>query len=285
MGEETSVVEGANDEGSLDDLENSLRDAATGTAGAEEGKTTTSTDDRPGWIDEKFWNGNAEESATKQHESYKNLQSAYGRMANDLGTQRQLTDRLLDVSQKRDNDLSQNTPEFVTIEGADLLDNPNDTLASFIEPRLAKSNEVRDQRMDALENMLQQQNFNVQHPDAEEIGRNPKFSEWIAESPYRQSAAQRGIAGDWSATSELLHEFKIHESVSNASPIVTNGDDLEGARKASLESSASTGGGNSSDKVYKRSDLIRLKLEKPRIYEDPAFQEEIVRAYAEGRVK
>ena len=43
------------------------------------------------------------------------------------------------------------------------------------------------------------------------------------------------------------------------------------------------GAGESSRKVYRRADLIKLKLTDPSRYE--ALQDDILAAYAEGRVK
>ena len=57
---------------------------------------------------------------------YTNLESQMGRMANDLGQQRKLTDRLLDL--KRETDLQSQTPPRVDLKGADLLENPTEAL-------------------------------------------------------------------------------------------------------------------------------------------------------------
>ena len=38
-------------------------------------------------------------------------------------------------------------------------------------------------------------------------------------------------------------------------------------------------------KVYRRADLIALKQQRPEVYADPVFQQEILQAYADGRVK
>jgi hypothetical protein len=61
--------------------------------------------------------------------------------------------------------------------------------------------------------------------------------------------------------------------------------DTEGARKASLEGGSGNDAAAPTGKVYRRADLIRLKMEKPQVYEDPGFQAEILLAYAQGRVK
>lgn len=289
------IVDTANNAGDLSTLVNDLQEA-TANQPAPDGDpatqtTETSTDSRPDWIDEKFWTGDVSESASKQHQSYLNLQTAYGRMANDLGNQRKLTDRLLDL--KRDTDLNRNTPEPVQVEGADLLDKPNETLDRFLEPRLKETTQQLQDRLAGIEAALAQQAFVSQHPDYNEIANDPQFGNWANATPYRAAAAQRAISGDYDAANELLTEYKLQRQTGNQQASnadagnvgnAPSGDDVNGARAASLESTAS-GQSTASGKVYSRSDLIRLKLEQPAVYEDLKFQDEIMRAYAEGRVK
>ena len=61
--------------------------------------------------------------------AYQESQSTIGRMANDLGTQRKLTDRLLDL--KRESDLSGNgrVREPVKVNSTELLDDPTRSMA------------------------------------------------------------------------------------------------------------------------------------------------------------
>ena len=85
------------------------------------------------------------------------------------------------------------------------------------------------------------------------------------------------------AADALLNEYKSSvkpkKTVDSAS---TEG--LEEARKIGLETAAQDGSGESG-RYYRRADLIELKLKKPHIYADPEFQREILKAYAEKRVK
>lgn len=220
-------------------------------------------------------------------EMYANLESAYGRMANDLGTQRQMTDRLLDL--KRSTDLSNNgKPTKVEIKSAELLDDPTAALERFNADRDAKS----EQRLAEMEGKLAAQAFISQHPDYAQIAADQNFHNWVANSPIRARAANAAKNGDWSSASDLLSEWKANKSVKVKTDDDEQDDDPEAAAraeaaKASLESGSqgSPSGGKKGGKIYRRADLMRLKAERPDTYYGDEFQSEILRAYAENRVK
>ena len=198
-------------------------------------------------------------------------------MANDLGTQRKLTDRLLDL--KREEDLSNNTPEPVQLDGADLLDDPMKALDRYSDAREARLLEKTQERLTQLESQLQSDRFMQKHPDFMELGQDPKFLEWVQSSPLRASAGQAAAAGDWDAADALLTEYKA--TAPAPSEVPPQDDAVAEARKVALEGS-NTSGDTNTGKVYRRADLIDLKLNKPHVYSDPAFQQEILKAYAEG---
>jgi hypothetical protein len=221
---------------------------------------------------------------------YANLESAHGRMANDLGTQRKLTDRLLDL--KRDTDLQSNSPHKVEIKSSELLENPTEALERFSQARDAQS----QARLDEMESRLAAQTFVTQHPDYRDYENNAEFTAWIQSSPIRLRAASAATR-DWSLAADLLTEFKAARAATKLSAdddetaTEEQDDDVEkqarsGAKKASLESgSQGSSGTRKSGKVYRRADLMRLKAERRDVWEDEDFQNEILRAYAEGRVK
>lgn len=216
-------------------------------------------------------------------EIYQNLESAYGRMANDLGTQRKLTDRLLDL--KRETDLGSNgATQKAQIKSEDLLTDPTAALEKVLAPR----EEQTQQRMAAMEAELHQQRFVARHPDYTDYVNSPQFAEWVNASPIRQRAAAAAANGDWDIAGDLLAEYKVNK------PKATQADDeqkevennLKAARKVALESgSQSQSGAQKPGKVYRRSALIELRMTNPDKYYDEGFQAEISRAYAEGRVK
>lgn len=215
-------------------------------------------------------------------ESYNNLQSAYGRMANDLGTQRKLTDKLLDL--KREDDLQQNTPpETVKVDPADLLEDPTKALDAHAASREARIRQEYDEKLRSFETQLQADKFMAKHPDFMDVGQSDEFRAWAQATPVRNRVAQAAAQGDWDAADALLSEYKAAQAQQTQINTTTT-DALTEARKVALETSAQ-GGEGSSQKVYRRADLIDLKISKPHVYADPAFQAEILKAYSEGRVK
>jgi hypothetical protein len=217
---------------------------------------------------------------------YTNLESAYGRMANDLGVQRKLTDRLLDL--KRTSDLQGHTTELPSpkITRDDLLgDNPTEALDKLVKARLQEHATEVTSKVQNLELALIQQSFLARHPDYLSFANDQKFVSWAGATPYRQKLSASAASGDFAAADELLTEYK---DIARAYSVKSGkgASELDAARKASLESSSSskadvTGNG----KIYRRADIMQLKLDKPDVYYSEEFQQEILKAYSEGRVK
>ena len=220
-------------------------------------------------------------------EMHRNLESLYGRMANDLGKQRQITDQLLDL--KREEDLAKNQPTTVPeIDSADLLDNPTQVLDEYISAKTGETERQYLDRISALEASLAQQNFMSKHSDVNDITATEDFNTYLSRSPLRMELAQRAAQGDYVAADQLMTDYKDYASIARqADPDTSTTSDLDAARAASLEGgqNANSVQKQTTGKTYRRVDLIDLKMRKPEVYGDPAFQAEIVKAYQEGRVK
>lgn len=226
-------------------------------------------------------------------EMYQNLESVNGRMANDLGVQRQLTDRILDL--KRNDDLKRNTPpakEAPPVTANDILDRPQETLERVIEARTGRLAEDVNARLARMEASLAQQTFTQRHPDYGQVTQDPKFIDWVKGSALRMRAYQ-AAGQNWAVADELLSEFKTAAGGTRRTdptpPAEAPAADLAGARRAALETSgnagASDGKSGGGAKTYRRADLMRLRITDPEAYEDEGFQAEILKAYHEGRVK
>jgi hypothetical protein len=84
---------------------------------------------------------------------------------------------------------------------------------------------------------------------------------------------------------DILTEYKAVLAEKSAKLTDANATNLEKARAASLENGGAGGGGKPQGKIYKRADLIRLRIEKPSLYYSDEFQSEIMKAYNEKRVR
>lgn len=282
-----NLVDDSTAGGSLSDIENDLKAASASRSAPNDkstkGKQTVTTDE----VDDEVLPAKLRgKSKREMAEMYQNLESTYGRMANDLGVQRKLTDVVLGL--KREDDLSKNGgSKKVTIKSDELLENPTEALERFQAPRDAEN----EQRIQRLETQLKAQAFVAQHSDYESIGKDPKFAEWIAQSPTRVRAAQSAQAGDWGSASDLLTEFKAQRDANTTDDEELEAEEveekpLEKARKAGLESSSQgSSGARKVGKIFKRADLMKLHVERPDVYYSEDMQAEIVAAYAEGRVK
>ena len=225
---------------------------------------------------------------------YQNLESTNGRMANDLGVQRVLTDRLLGLNDKRLNDLTRNTPPEqrpAPVTANEILDKPQETLDRAIDARLTRVTEDVNARLARTEAALAQTTFAGHHPDFQTVVQSPDFVAWVQSSPLRLRAASVANRGDWVVADELLTEFKNSRPSKTDEAAPAAGADLDGARRASLTTSGAAGKtgadgkSNGGGKLYKRSDLMRLRIQDPEAYYDESFQAEILKAHSEGRVK
>ena len=213
-------------------------------------------------------------------------QSTIGRMANDLGTQRKLTDRLLDL--KRESDLGRNgAPEAPKLTANDVLDNPTDSIGRVVEARVTRAQEVTAERLAQLEAQIQAQAFLTKHGDWTSVTQEAGFTAFVQATPYRARLAEQARSGNWSAADELLSEYKDRKSAMTARGTKMKDDNVEAARSASLESGSGerSARGKSMGKIFRRTDLLKLQIEDPESYYDDGFQREIILAYQEGRVK
>ena len=224
----------------------------------------------------------AGKSTAQVIEMHQNLESAFGRQANDLGTQRKLTDRLLDL--KRTDDLSANTDPLPEVTPESLLDNPSDTLDKYLDVREQRVAAKTEQRIHEMEQALAQTSFKTKHPDYEALAKDEAFAVWVRQSPMRSQYAGLAAQGNWQAMDSLLDDYK-RERPRTARAATPVNKTLAAARQAGLtRTGTARSAANRGKTVYRRADLMQLQIDKPESYRDPQFQEEIRAAYAEGRV-
>lgn len=110
---------------------------------------------------------------------------------------------------------------------------------------------------------------------------NSGFQEWVKASKVRTQLFQQADNYDFDAANELLSTYKELRQVRQKTVEAVDNTARDKLLKAV---SVDTGGsGESSQKVFRRADLIRLKMRDPAKYE--AMSDEIMAAYQSGRVK
>ena len=247
-------------------------------------------------IPEKFRGKSAKDIA----EAYQNLERQLGRMANDLGQQRALTDRILQLDQKRMADLRANTPpeepQAPKVTTDDILSRPQEVLEKVTDARTRSAVKPLTDRLAQLEAALAQARFETKHPDYVDIANDPAFAQWVQGSPMRTRIATLANQGNWQAADDLFTEFKqyrreVAKQPSNPTTSRSNGNSTESAmkdvRRSTLESRGAAT--ESVDEVSKgerfsRAKLMRMRIERPEEYFDDAFQARVLAAYNEGRV-
>ena len=283
----STLIDLDNEPGNVEQLRKDLSEAVV--AGNPPPKKAEPDPPEPKDVPEKY-KGKGVDDVIDMH---RNAESALGRASNELGQYKQLTDQLLNL--KRQDDLLKGGASEADIEeeklpevsSTDLLDNPTEAVAKVVDARLTADARKRKKDDDDAAALEAQNRFADKHPDAAEIANNPEFVKWVQESPLRFRAAREAYEGDSIAGIELLDEYKASRSEASTEDDEANDDpNIAAARKAAT---VSAGASQTTDapkgKIYRRLDLIRLKLEDPEAYADPGFQSEIMSAYNEGRVK
>jgi hypothetical protein len=280
------LVDLDNDPADIEKLKEELQEAAQD---EQDNESEDSPEEAEDSLPEKY-RGKSLEDVIEMH---RNAESELGRKGNELGQYMSLTDQLLKL--KRAEDLEKGGAESISTDNPDinistdeLLDNPKAALQKIVNASLEQYN--REQQKKDAERTVQERvsDFQKRHPDAQTITGSEEFKNWVESSATRKVSAAHAAAGDLDSGDALLTEWKALQEERKEARKKDKGkkDALEQARRAKTES---RGGGSGSDvpqgKVYRRLDLIRLKLQDPEAYGDPAFQDEIMKAYAEGRVK
>jgi hypothetical protein len=195
-----------------------------------------------------------------------------GRHAREVGEVRKLADELLRSQ-------LQKKPEPEQPKEVDFFENPQEAVRQAV----ATSPEVLAAKQYAMQAQMAQarQTLVQKHPDFAQVVQNSEFAAWVQGSKVRQQLFQAAEGYDVDAADELLSTFKALKSVKQkqVSEVENEARD-QSLRAASVDTS---GSGESSKKVYRRADLIRLKLSNPAKFE--AMQDEIDAAYRDGRVK
>ena len=225
-------------------------------------------------VPEKYRGKSAAELAKMHSEAEKLI----GKQANEVGELRKLTDEILKQQLQNSNHQKQEEENPV-----DFWSDPD----TYLNKKLETHPDILAARQAQLQMKMQQTASLLQknHPDFQEIAVSSDFQDWVAKSKVRtQLYVQADKDFDYEAADELLSTYKAitGKKVEDGQQ---QAKELTASRQKQLKAATvDAGGGNeTSRKVYRRADLIRLKMTDPARYE--ALSDEIMAAYAEGRVK
>ena len=207
---------------------------------------------------------------------HQEAERAIGKQGSEVGELRRIVDDFV-----RTQTVTQQQQAPVVEDEVDFFTDPDTAIARAIErhPKVRQAEELNGQlkRAEALANLK------AAHPDFTEVVQDGSFAEWIGKSKVRQELFSRADRNfDFDAANELLSTWKERKQVVNQSQAVEKIERKQAIRSASTGSTKGSGE-TASKKTYRRADIIELMRTNPDRYQQ--LSDEIMQAYAEGRVK
>lgn len=220
------------------------------------------------------YQGKTLEQVVQMHQEAEKL---LGRQSSEVGELRKVVDDFIQ------NQTQQQAPQQYV--------EPEDDIDYFTDPQAAVNRAIENHPKirEAQEYTAQYKKqtslamLNTKHPDMQSILQDPKFAEWIKASKIRtQLFVEADQQYNAEAADELFSLWKERKNIAQQTAAVekqSRKQQLKAANTGSTQGSAE----GSRRKVYRRADIIKLMRTDPERYQ--ALSEEILKAYAEGRVK
>ena len=222
-------------------------------------------------IPEKY-KGKSVKEIVRMHQE---AERAIGKQGSEVGELRRIVDDFV----KAQTVSQQQAPEVE--EEVDFFTDPDKAIASAISkhPKVREAEQLSAQmkKAEALANLK------TAHPDFTEVVNDGSFAEWVNKSKVRQELFSRADRNyDFDAANELISTWKERKQIVNQSAAVEKVERKQAVKAASTGATKGSGE-TASKKTYRRADIIELMRTNPDRYQQ--LSDEIMRAYAEGRVK
>ena len=222
-------------------------------------------------LPEKYRNKSLEEVVRMHQEAEKLI----GKQAQEVGEIRKLSDELIkqNLGSKQQR-VQEEEPEV------DFFQDPQKAVQATID----KHPDVLAARQASMDfkRMQVQQKLSQEHPDFSQVVGDAEFQNWVKGSSVRLALyAKADSEFDYDSANELLSTFKQLRGIKAKQAEQTS--DATRAKNMKAAQVDVGGSGESSKRVYRRADLIRLKMTDPVRYE--SLSDEIMQAYSEGRVR
>lgn len=271
------IIEVQEDLGNIDNLPTNNTEPDAGQQTPAEPAASVTPD-----LPEKY-RGKSLEEIIKMHQEAEKL---IGRQAQEVGEVRKLADDLI----KQQLDTKKNDVQPGTSQEIDWFEDPAKAVNQAVEnnPVLKQLQEQQEQQAKAVA----LQTIEKQHPDFMSVAQSEDFAQWIQGSKVRMQLFAQANNYDVDAALELLGNYKSIKGVQAQQTQTAQKATEEAMKKTEVEARSKTlkaagvqqgGSGEVTKPIYRRTDLIRLKMTDPERYN--GMQEDIMQAYAEGRVK
>jgi len=227
-------------------------------------------------IPEKYREKSLEE-VVKLHQQAVNIIDRQGKEVGDARRE------IAEVRALADDLIKQNLSSKQPIEKEpeiDFFENPQEAVRRTVDnhPDVLAARQAGQE----FKKMQIQQKLAQEHPDFGQIAQDADFVSWVKSSPIRIGLyAKADGEFDFDSANELLSTYKQLRGIKAKQTT----DAGETQRKSNLKAAGVDvgGSGESGKRVYRRADLIRLKMTDPERYEQ--LSGEIMQAYQDGRVK
>jgi hypothetical protein len=231
-------------------------------------------------LPEKYRNKSLDE-IIKMHQEAEKL---IGRQAQEVGEVRKLADSLLKQQLETKHDTQPSKAQEI-----DWFEDPEKAVKQAVEnnPVLKKMQEEQAKQAQ----LVALQTIEKAHPDFVSVAQSDDFQQWVTSSKIRTRLYEQASDYDVDSALELLDTYKSLRNIKQQQQETVKAAD-ESLKKVDAETRSKNlktaavqqgGTGESTRPVYRRADLIRLRMQDPARYESMA--DEILQAYAEGRVK
>jgi hypothetical protein len=231
-------------------------------------------------VPEKYRGKSLEEVVRMHQESEKLI----GRQAQEVGENRRLLDQFIKQQLESKQEASPSKAQEI-----DYFEDPAKAINQAVEnnPILRQLQEQQAQQAQ----LVAKQTIEKAHPDYLSVAQSDDFAAWIQGSKVRVQLFAQASNYDVDSALELLETYKSLRGIQAQKSATTKAadeslkkTDEESRGKALKAASVQQGGtGESTKNIYRRADLIRLRMQEPERYESMA--DEILNAYAEGRVR
>ena len=264
------IIELQEDQGNLDNLQQPEPQETAQVA-------ATSSETEPD-VPEKY-KGKSLDQIVKMHQEAEKL---IGRQAQEVGESRKLLDEYI----KQQLNTQKDDVQPSTQQEIDWFEDPAKAVNQAVENNPILKQLAEQQKQQAQQSALQK--VEKAHPDYLSIAQSEDFVNWVKESKIRMGILAQAENYDAEAALELLGNYKslrgFKEQKSNKADDTLKKVEVEARTKTLKAAGVQQGGsGEMSKPVYRRVDLIRLRMQDPERYN--AMQDDIMAAYNEGRVK
>lgn len=246
--------------------------------------STSTTSVQSDAIPEKY-KGKSVEDMIKMHQNAEKKISAQGQ---DLAAQRRLSDEILRLkAASPETRTTEAARKPVTVEA--LLNDPEKAIRDAVDGSdMGRRAEAAEARTATLEATIAEQNFSSKHKDFASDINDPDFIAWVNKNPLRQALANETAKKNFQAASNLWELWDEHKELVGSKDEATAVDTAKKVPTTVKSSPAQ----NKGKTIYSRAKLMELRMKvedgEPAAvarWKDQTFQNNLIQAYAEDRVR